>query len=92
MMLNTPFEIGEKLCMELDAFMCAAPRNEGWLALERALIDWFETIDESLAFAGMLLVLENSQRSQCHLPAGELLLRRKVRLQVPAAELIARIG
>ena len=87
---TTPNGVGLVVCREFDAFIANNPSGAGWDALRRRLMVWFATLDEPLAFAGMIWVLENSQRYQHQELAGELLGERRIPLQIPARQFIRR--
>jgi hypothetical protein len=89
--MATPDEVGRTVCREFDAFIENEPSTARWNDLRQRLAAWFATIDESSAFAGMLWVIENSERYQHQELAGELLNRRQVPLQIPLAEFIRRV-
>ena len=91
LMAMSPNEIGQTVCREFDAFIANRPSDARWNELRQRLATWFATIDSSSAFAGMLWVIENSERYQHQELAGELLAGRQVPLQVPLAEFIRRV-
>jgi hypothetical protein len=90
-MTMTPEEVGRTVCREYDAFRENAPTPAGWDELRQHLAAWLATVEESLAFAGLLWVIENSQPRH-HLLAGELLLARNIPLLIPPKEFISRIA
>ena len=89
---TSPEEVGQTVCREFDAFIGSDPSNERWNELCQRLAAWFATVDESLAFAGMLWVIENSARYQHQELAGQLLEGGHVPLQIPLAQFIRRVA
>ena len=88
----SPKEIGETVCDAFDAFAEMQPTTRKWDELRERLWMWFRSVDEPLAFEGMLWVFERSDRYQHQQLAGELLARRKLPLMIPPQAFIRRIA
>jgi hypothetical protein len=84
--------VGRTVCREFDAFVADDPSTARWNVLRQRLSNWFATVDEATGFAGMLWIIENSERFQHHELAGELLCGRQMPLPIPLSEFIWRIA
>lgn len=88
----SPQEVGQTVCHEFDCFAEHSPTTAGWNELRERLLIWFRSVDEPLAFDGMMWVFEHSRRYQHQQLAGELLKRRSIPLPISAREFIQRIA
>jgi len=88
----SPQDVGQYVCKAFDEFLEQGASDDKRNALREHLLVWFRSVDESLAFEGMMWVIEHSDRFQHQQLAGELLARRGVPLLISPEDFVRRVA
>jgi len=91
--VESPSELGQAVVACVDRFLNQHPlgNNKNWNDLKARLLRWVQGIEAALAFDGLLWILENYDRYQYQLVAGELMQRASLPNSLPLDELLRRL-
>jgi hypothetical protein len=90
---ESPCELGQAIVACIDRFLNQHPagNNKNWIDLKARLLRWVKQVEPAFAFDGLLWILENHDRYQYQLVAGELLQLASLASSLSLDELFRRV-
>jgi hypothetical protein len=90
---ESPSELGEAVVACVDRFLNQHPagNNKNWNDLKARLLHWVQGAEATVAFDGLLWILENYDGYQYQMVAGELMQRASLASSLPLDELLRRL-